>query len=91
MVELKEPIIKREAKGYGTTFENELKAAVSVKKKQMMRIWGSNPERLRKLWGDYMAACQSPLSLWTALYILRTFLDKFIRRKEEQELEQKRK
>ena len=69
-------------KAYGITFENEIKSISSLKKKVAMRIWGSNNDKIKKVWGEYVLNNESSIiSIWISLYLLKINIDKFMKRK----------
>jgi hypothetical protein len=56
-----------------------------------MRIWGTNPDKIKKSWSEYLLKDPNCVSIWICLYVLKINVDKFIKRKTEIEVNKKKK
>lgn len=55
----------------------------NAKKKMAMRIWGSNPEKIKKYWCDYILKESNCFGIWICLYTLKVNVDRFMKKKIE--------
>lgn len=56
---------------------------LNIKKKMIMRIWGSNPEKIKKYWCDYILKDPNCLSIWICLYTLKANIERFMKKRIE--------
>jgi len=60
-------------------------------KKKIMRIWSVNEDKLKKSWTEYLLNNPSFESIWMCLYMFNAFIERFINRKLDQEIEHNKK
>lgn len=52
-------------------------------KKLPIRLWGINSEKIKKFWSDYLENCSNLAGLWICVWILRNFVERYIKKKQE--------
>ena len=60
-------------------------------KKKLMRIWSVNEDKLKKAWTEYFLNNPSIESTWMCMYMFNAFIERFINRKLNQEIENNKK
>ena len=61
------------------------------RKKVAIRIWGINSEKIKKFWVEYLELCVDVYGLWISVYIFKNYVDKYVKRKMEHEMEIRKK
>ncbi len=64
---------------------------MSIKKKNPARIWGINSDKIKKNWIEYIENCVDLDGLWVATYILKSHVDKYVKKKKDYFIEQQKK